>query len=236
MSGVTDTSTRLMVAAFSTLLGVRGRPVPSGHAIIPVISSTRLDAKKLDENDKNDIKIYTDGSGKGGNVGAAAVLYHGGEIPEVSRYHLGKNSTYSVFEGECLGQLLGLGLLEQKLFLRSMLDQRRAKYTFSVAVDSQESLLCHHISKVRMARRSPIIREIHQAYSRILSMYPDVSIGFRWVPAHEGIIGGDEADMQAKLAAKGAEHSTPDAVQYSRLKPVLAGSRVETVFQVPLKP
>ena len=52
------------------------------------------------------MKIYTDGSGKGGHIGAAAILYYGFRVPKTARYHVGSSCEHTVFEGEAIGQVV----------------------------------------------------------------------------------------------------------------------------------
>ena len=180
-----------------------GSESPAPISISPIIAKTRADAIQMDKEDKNDIKIYTDASGRNGEIGAAAVLYYGHIPPEIARYYLGKGTKYSVFEGECLGQLLGFRLLERKM---KTLGTGNLRATF--AVDNQDSLTCHEMKNRYKKPRSPIIQEIHNAHSKIIGTYPNLRIDFRWVPSHVGITGGNEADKQARESTKGAKANT----------------------------
>src|SRR6266436_7144007 len=65
-------------------------------------------------------RVYTDGSGLGGEIGAAAVLYKGETEKEQGRYHLGSMEEHTVYEGECVGVLLGLELLKRKRNVRGI--------------------------------------------------------------------------------------------------------------------
>ena len=53
-----------------------------------------------------------DGSGLGGEIGAAAVLYKGEMEKGQKRYHLGTIEEHMVYEEECVGVLLGLELMK----------------------------------------------------------------------------------------------------------------------------
>src|ERR1700678_438092 len=77
-----------------------------------VIPPTKEDTCRAELEDEADIKIYTDGSGKEGHRGAAAVLYHRFRVPKMARFHVGHSKEHTVFEGEGIGQLLGLKLLQ----------------------------------------------------------------------------------------------------------------------------
>ncbi|PPQ86788.1 hypothetical protein CVT26_004037, partial [Gymnopilus dilepis] len=138
-------------------------------------------------------------SGKDGGIGAAAVLYEGRREPTSARWHLGTSKEHTVFEGECVGQLLGLRLLQEQTKRRLY----NSITTVSIAVDNQSSLRRH-------ARRDPqpgayIIEEIHSTYKKLKQQHPNFRIKFRWVPGHEGIEGSERADEEAKIASEGAE-------------------------------
>lgn len=59
-------------------------------------------------------RVYTDGSGIDGMVGAAAVLYKGKQITSSIHYGLGSLEEHTTFEAECVGLLLGLELLQRE--------------------------------------------------------------------------------------------------------------------------
>jgi len=50
------------------------------------------------------IRVYSDGSGIEGMIGAAAVLYRGGRMKRVLRYQLGTDEEHTVYEGEGVHQ------------------------------------------------------------------------------------------------------------------------------------
>ena len=53
------------------------------------IANDKQKAKEEDINDRSYIKVYTDGSGMDGQIGAAAVLYHNGVLKRKIRMRLG---------------------------------------------------------------------------------------------------------------------------------------------------
>jgi hypothetical protein len=66
------------------------------------------------EQDHPDVKIFTDGSGMEGKIGAAAVLYRNNQLKSTLRYNLGSQKHHTVYEGEGAGILLGAKLLERE--------------------------------------------------------------------------------------------------------------------------
>jgi hypothetical protein len=84
------------------------------------IAETREEAIEEDEKDRRNVKVYTDGSGIGGKIGVAAVLYRAGRILSTMRYWLGSAKRHTVYEGECIGALMGLKLIEREENVRAM--------------------------------------------------------------------------------------------------------------------
>lgn len=54
------------------------------------------------------VRVYVDGSGYKGGIGAAAILYEGTRVIAVRRYHLGKATKYTVHNGEAVGIIMGI--------------------------------------------------------------------------------------------------------------------------------
>lgn len=59
------------------------------------------EALEHDRNDKANIKIYTDRSGRDGNVGAAAIMYRHGREKGTIRLKLGPMAQHTAYGGEC---------------------------------------------------------------------------------------------------------------------------------------
>ena len=98
-----------------------------------VITPTREDAIQLANNDESNIKIYTDGSSHEGGVGAAAVLTQGIRPARIAQHHLGKSTKHTVYESECIGQILGLKMLQT-------LGQDLNRTEIMLATDNQATL------------------------------------------------------------------------------------------------
>ena len=56
-------------------------------------------------------KIYSDGSGYEGGIGASVVLYKGENVVKVLRHYLGSDKCHTVYEAEGVGVAMGLHLL-----------------------------------------------------------------------------------------------------------------------------
>lgn len=79
-----------------------------------IVADSKAEAIEQETEDLADMKIYTDGSGQNGLVGASAVLYYTkkGVIDEparILRCQLGPDSKYSVWEAEAAGVLMACG-------------------------------------------------------------------------------------------------------------------------------
>jgi hypothetical protein len=62
------------------------------------IAAAKEIAIEEEENDKSEIKIYTDGSATNGKVGAAAVIYRNGKRTKTAWKHLGSDREHTVVE------------------------------------------------------------------------------------------------------------------------------------------
>ena len=69
---------------------------------------TLIEAEKKD---KAKTKVYTDGSGIDGKVGAAAVLFVDGEEVEVRRFKVGTLTRHEVYDGEGIGLVEGMAMI-----------------------------------------------------------------------------------------------------------------------------
>jgi hypothetical protein len=76
-------------------------------------TSGREELIKMEMNNDAEIKIFTDGSGIGGQVGAAAVLYRKGRPnpQKILQYHLGSLAMHTIYKGELVAAMLGAWLL-----------------------------------------------------------------------------------------------------------------------------
>jgi len=163
------------------------------------IGPTRDEACQAERDSEADIKIYTDGSGKDGKIGASAILYHGFRIPRTARIHLGSSRKHTVFEGEGIGQLLGVKLLQNANLNLNGVD-------ITLGVDSHAAIKRH---KVRFKSAADyIFKEIHRMVIELKTSFPHMRLVVRWTPGHVGIDGNEAADTEAKKAAESADNNT----------------------------
>ncbi|KAF7773567.1 hypothetical protein Agabi119p4_5734 [Agaricus bisporus var. burnettii] len=170
-----------------------------------IIDSTREDsianeARDREENGYNNhIRVYSDGSGQNGTIGAAAVLFKdGNDVPvKTLRYQLGSHAQYTTYDAEAVGAILATHLIKQATSLKGTLEEpiRVTHY-----VDSQGVIMA--LNK----RRGGSGQHLIEAYRRDLgraSSSGTVKITVKWISAHSGVAGNEIVDQAAKEAADG---------------------------------
>jgi ribonuclease HI len=199
---------------------------PQWHSPLHIrIAPSVSKAVEEEDQDRSDIRIYTDGSGLEGNVGAGAVLYRDGSRKSSLRYRLGSLTRHTVYEGELGGLILGAELL-RKL---------RRVYEVTFYVDNQASILA-----LKSFRRGPghyMIDIFLKLITRILKSNPYAFIAVRWIPGHEGVQGNEAVDLVAKRAAtEGSSHdNTLPACFRSRITLPISKSAIKQQFNANLE-
>jgi ribonuclease HI len=141
-------------------------------------------------NDTAQVKVFSDGSCIDGGVGAAAVLYRGGEEVQAVRLYLGTEEEHTVFEAELVGMAMGAKLLNM---------ERSAKYT--IGTDSQAAMLTTRREKQVSAQY--LVDAVHRQIEGVVATRMGAEVTVRWTPGHKGIRGNERADEEAKKAARG---------------------------------
>jgi ribonuclease HI len=157
------------------------------------IASERDRAIENASNSTAEIRIFSDGSGLEGGIGAAAVLCRTGKAPRSLHYHLGSDKHHTVYEGEVVGMLLAAHLLKT---------ERNAKnIETTLGVDNQAA-----ITGTDSFKPAPGHYLIDEFLDTVLEARTKsgANLSIVWVPGHEGIEGNELVDEKAKEAAKGA--------------------------------
>ncbi|KAG1798638.1 uncharacterized protein HD556DRAFT_1212488, partial [Suillus plorans] len=113
---------------------------------------------------------------------------------------LGKAEEHTVYEGEIVGMILAVELLKERT------KRMREKPTMALGVDNQAAI---RATKGFQSKPGHYLLDIfHDDLRRMLSRKDDRKLTIRWSAGHIGIPGNEEADEQAKRAARGesSEH------------------------------
>jgi ribonuclease HI len=136
------------------------------------------------------LKVFSDGSGQDGYVGASAVIYKKGVRRPIShlKAHLGPSTKHTTYEGEVVGGILGL-------WLASTTPGTIAKQ-ISLYTDNQS--LVAAIRNPKAVSGQYLLQEAHRAANSFL-----FNLKIKWISGHSRVIGNEEADKLAKEAAEG---------------------------------
>ena len=157
-------------------------PPPDWKCLVNVIiGKSAEEAKERERNNEADVRIYMDGLGYRGEIGAAAVLYRGMERVKVMRKQLGPETKHTVFEGECVGQVLGFELLK-----RELRGQRKIQ-TVTMGTDNQAGIRAVGAPGKGLARY--FVDRVLEGISKVKAIEPRVEITIYWTPGHEGLPG-----------------------------------------------
>lgn len=174
------------------------------------IASSREEAADLDAAQTNDLRVYSDGSGLDGQVGASAVLLRHGREPRFLHFHLGRLSHHTVYEAELVGLLLGVHLLRT---------ESDACLPSSINVDNQSALKAPSTAAAHSGQH--LVDEFLRLAKALKRERGSLGyrLELRWVAGHEGIPGNEMADGGAKAAAGGLSSPTADlpSILHSRL-------------------
>ncbi|QRV96882.1 Reverse transcriptase from transposon X-element protein [Ceratobasidium sp. AG-Ba] len=168
----------------------------------PTIPPSREIAMTAAGSANAEVRIYSDGSGIDGGIGAAAVLCRDGQPDKILRLHLGSDKRHVVYEAELVGAMLALHLLANEQQVDSAW----------IGIDNQAVL---HTMRSPVVKAAPhLVLAIADLTKRLTRTHPGLSIMTTWVPAHEGVPGNEAADVAAKEAARGISSSPEDLPPY----------------------
>ena len=155
------------------------------------IAGDREKAREEDIADRASIKVYTDGSGIEGQIGAAAVLYCDGVLVKKRRMRLGSVKHHTVFKGEGVGLTLGLELIREEEMAEGMV---------SIGINNMVAISATHTIK---PSSSHYIWDIfHWRVAMLYNKHKGLDILVRWTPGHTRIAGNEKADEEAKEAVR----------------------------------
>jgi len=114
------------------------------------IPDSREEAKLAAVANRSEVSVFLDGSGHEGSIGAAAVLYRGGEEKWSIRKFMGSEERHTVFKAE----LLGLSLAVE------MVKGERQVWSLTIWVDSQAAM--HTIGHRRAILGKYLVEAFHE--------------------------------------------------------------------------
>ena len=163
------------------------------------------------------VRVYSDGSGFEGGIGAAAVLYINERLVKTLRVYLGTAMEHTVYEAEGVGLVMGLHLLKGL--------SRQLTEPTVIGTDSQAALLALGNQKLHSGQYildaiHASAEQLHEKQDRLINRTERdraieagvdwkgrkkgvVDLQFHWVPGHCNFAPNERADEEAKLAAQG---------------------------------
>ena len=173
-------------------------PPLDGSMFLTRIPRDKGDAIKEQRQLKEDIQIFTDGSGFNGGIGASAVLFRNGKESRSLRYYLGPEDEHTVYEAEVVGLTLAIQLLAT---------EQAPKYPASIFADNQAAI---RVAEQQDARGSQFLaRQFTRMTKRLAKTNRDnFQLTLRWIPGHSGVEGNETADREAKKASEGSQSNS----------------------------
>ncbi|KAH7920552.1 ribonuclease H-like protein [Leucogyrophana mollusca] len=142
---------------------------------------------------EDEVRVYSDGSGIDGGIGAAAVLIRDGRIERVLKLHLGSIEKYTVYEAELAGLVLAAELIRT--------EEKRVR---SAVIYSDNQAAVQAATNPRPGPRHHIIDSLFEELTRAKKKHGLKKIAIIRIPGHTGIEGNERADVLAKEAARGS--------------------------------
>jgi ribonuclease HI len=173
-----------------TLHPIRFYPPSWSPRFTTYIADDKDEAADYCRGRNDDIRIYTDGSGLDGGIGAASVCFYRGET-HTAHYHLGSSSTHTVFEGETCGVILAT---HQVISIKP-----HNPKSLLIALDNQP--LLRALSANTRQRSQYLLDEALKGLENIRKKWPNISITLVWAPGHHGLQENELVDEEAKKAA-----------------------------------
>ena len=204
------------------------RPPTYKRTFAATIADSKEESIKEEAKDDSDVRIYTDGSGFEGNVGAAAVLYRKGakEPEKVLRYHLGSLKKHTTFEGEAVGSILAAWMLQGRPEVgRSKITNYTDSQAFIRATGTRKSGPGQYLIMEYLSLTEAMNNDANSLHST-----GTVKFSLNWVAAHQGVAGNERVDEEAKKAAQGESSPPEDLPPILRKRLPYSASAVKQEF------
>ncbi|KAJ6436234.1 reverse transcriptase [Purpureocillium lavendulum] len=133
------------------------------------------------------LHIYTDGSGINGQIGAAAVC---STTQQTRSAYMGTEATSTVYAGELQGISLALDIAQQ--------DRAEGYRRSKVLIYTDNQAAIRSSAKPKGKPGAYLLKKIVSQAAALQEQ--DLPIEIRWIPAHTGVQGNEDADRAAKEA------------------------------------
>jgi ribonuclease HI len=149
-----------------------------------------------------DIRMYADGSGYKGHIGAGLAVP---EMGIVNMAYLGAQKQSTVYAAELKGICMALSTVKKNA-------HKRAWRTRRVKIYSDNQAALRALIRPRIVSGQAYLHEAIETLHWCESN--DIPISFHWIPGHEGIPGNKAAGKAAKDAAEGGYIQIRDGQTY----------------------
>ncbi|TVY62404.1 hypothetical protein Focb16_v004328 [Fusarium oxysporum f. sp. cubense] len=165
--------------------------------------------EQIIQDEPDAIHIYTDGSGIGSHIGAAAVCT---TTQETKSAYMGDDTTSTVYAGELQGISLALQIAQE--------DRSRGNSRSKVLIYTDNQAAIRSTAKPKGKSGAYLLRSIAKQIDEL--QLQGLNTEIRWVPAHIGIQGNEEADRAAKEATgwREGDLTGPKAAEPQQLYPL----------------
>jgi len=177
------------------------RPPMYKRAFTVTIANSKEESIEEEAKDDSDIRIYMDGSGFKGNVGAAAVLYRKGtkELEKVLCYHLGSLKKHTTFKGEAVGSMLAAWMLQgQPEVGQSKITNYTDSQAFIRATGVRKSGPGQYLVMEYLSLTEAMNNDANTLHSTGTAKF-----ALSWVAVHKRVAGNKRVDEEAKKAVQG---------------------------------
>jgi ribonuclease HI len=135
--------------------------------------------------------------------------------------YLGPDSEHTVYEGECVGQMLGVELVRREEGVEKAL----------FAVDSQAAIQV--LDSIIAKPGHYLFNQVHRDVEELKEIHSNLELHVAWVPGHEGVQGNELVDKEAKRAAQG--HTDRQLPPFLRNPLPISKSTAKQTFNAKLK-
>jgi ribonuclease HI len=159
---------------------------------------------KRDKANKDEVRIYADGSGINRMAGAAAVIYSRDKPPKMLRYCLGPLTEHTTFEAEAVGITLGMHMLRYEKNVKAA----------TISLDNQAVIMVTGTWKAKSGHY--IIDEFLWQSKKKWRASDKLAYKLKvtWVKGHIDIPGNIKVDTEAKKAAGGKTSKAHNLPKY----------------------